>query len=258
MIGGWPGKAGDADVGQLADEPAKAFRGLMVLTVVMVVLQSVLHLVDVGFDLQIDRLNADDDRSIWSWTGSAAELMAALGAGLMLVLPSVPRKPIIFLALVLAFFSIDDTVQVHEQLSHVLERFPRWTGLPPRMVWPILYSPVMLATCAMLWRISVAMVERCGRALRGGVVMLGFAVLLEFGVGAVSLDLGSGRFDTAGATSMGYACEVVAEEGLELAGWLLIAASLIATDLDLLIRQVRRRLDASDVTAGLPAGHASH
>jgi hypothetical protein len=39
-----------------------------------------------------------------------------------------------------------------------------------------------------------------------------------------------------------YEYEVIVEEALELGGWLLIAAALIATGLDLLVRRVRPRV----------------
>jgi hypothetical protein len=245
---------GESEAVTLTEEPATVFGAIMWVTVVMVVLQCLLHLLDAAvFDLRIDRLDADNDRSVWSWAGSAAELMAAVGAGLLVVVAPGRWKWLAFLTVVFTFFSMDDSVQVHERLSHVLDAFPGGPPIPRRVVWPVLYAPLMLVTYVLTWRLSGAMAGRCRRAVRGGLVMLGLAVVLEFAVSTVIIKAGYGRIahDTR-VGSMLYEYEVIVEEALELAGWLLIAAALIATGLDLLVRRVRTRADALAYAAEPP------
>jgi hypothetical protein len=243
LVGRWtrddltPGEPG---VDTLSAEPSQVLRGLVRAAVVLVVLQTLVHLVNAAaFDLRIDRLDADRDGSVWSWAGSAAELTSALGAGLLLVVAPARYRALAFLALVFTFLSMDDTVQVHERLSHILDRFG--TPIPRRMVWPIIYAPLMLAAYVLLWRVSGAMVDRCRRAVRSGLVMLGLSIVLEFAVSTLLIQLGYHRVAEDTRTgSMVYELEVVVEEALELAGWLLIGAALVATGLELLMQRVRR------------------
>jgi hypothetical protein len=245
VAGSWPRPAlvpGESEGGVLEEEPATVFRGLIWVMIVLVVLQSGLHLVDAAvLDLRIDRLDADRDQSVWSWAGSAAELTAGFGAALLAVVAPRRWKTLAFLALVFVFFSMDDTIQVHERLSHIFDHFG--TPIPRRIVWPMLYAPLMLVTSVLLWRVSGAIAERCRRAVRGGLVMLAAAVVLEFAVSTLIIHAGYGRtHDDTRTGSMLYEYEVVVEEALELAGWLLIGAGLVSTGLDLLVRRARRRL----------------
>jgi hypothetical protein len=259
IVGRWPRSSlapGESEAGPLTGEPAAVFRGIVWLAIVMVALQCVLHLVDAAvFDLQIERLDADSDKSVWSWTGSAAELMAALGAALLLLAAPGRWKWLAFLSVVFAFFSMDDTVRVHEALGN-LGVFHA-AHISGRFVWPILYAPLMVVTYVQLWRVSGAMAERCRRSVRGGLVMLGVAIVLEFALSTVIIKAGFGRIaDDARVGSMLYEYEVIVEEALELGGWLLIAAALIATGLDLLIRRVRTadsRAQAADPPTARPS-----
>jgi hypothetical protein len=245
VAGRWPRDVLSSDQSEpvLTEEPAAVFSALVRVALVLVTLQTVLHLVNaVVFDLRIDRLDADGEQTVWSWAASAAELTAALGPVLLLVL--VPRrwKSLGFLALAFAFFSMDETVQIHERLAN-LGLFNA-AGISGRFVWPVLYAPVMLITFVLLWRVSGALVQRCRSSVRTGLVLLGVAVVLEFAVSTVLVSTGHGRVD--GDTRVGsllYELEVVAEEGAESGGWLLIAAGLIAGGLDVLVRRARARAE---------------
>jgi len=261
VLGRWPRSAltpQEPETDALPEQAAAVWRGIVRTAVLVIVLQSVLHLIDAAaFDLRIERLDADRDLSVWSWAGSAAELMAGSGAALLLVLTPRRWKTFGFLTLVFVFFSMDDTVQVHERLSHVLDRFPDWSWIPRRVVWPVLYAPLMLVTCALLWRMSGAMNGLCRRSARGGLVLLGIAVVLEFAVSTAIIKAGYGRTDDdTRVGGMLYEYEVVVEEALELGGWLLIAAGLIATALDVLVWQVRTGAGSLARTAGTSPGRS--
>jgi hypothetical protein len=247
IFGGWPRShlaAGESEAVPLAEEPATVFRGIVYITITVVALQCLLHLLDAAvFDLQIERLDADSDKSVWSWTGSAAELMAALGAGLLMAVAPTRWKWLAFLTVVFTFFSMDDEVRIHEGLGNLA--IFHTAGISARFVWPVLYAPLMLLTYILTWRVSGAMADRCRRAVRGGLVMLGVAIVLEFAASTLIIKAGYGRIaDDTRVGSMLYEYEVIVEEALELAGWLLIAAAFIATGLDLLYRRARTRAHA--------------
>ena len=198
VAGRWPSSVLSPDEPEavMAEEPAAVFSIILRVALVLVALQSVLHLVDaVVFDLRIARLDADAEQSVWSWAASASEFTAALGSALLLALAPGRRKSLGFLALVFAFFSMDDTVQIHERLAN-LAVFDA-AGISGRFVWPVLYAPLMLVTFVLLWRVSGALAERCRSSVRTGLVLLGLAVVLEFAVSTVLVSTGHGRVDDA-------------------------------------------------------------
>jgi hypothetical protein len=77
--------------------------------------QSVVHLVGLAFfDLEIELLNPDADTSVCAWASIVATFAAAFAA-LLLAVASWPLHTGRYAALaaVLAFFSLDDMVQIH-------------------------------------------------------------------------------------------------------------------------------------------------
>ena len=211
------------------------------LALVLVVAQTVLHLVSaLVFDLRIDRLNADLDSSVWGWTGVVSQFAAALGAGLLALQTRRHRRALVFLAAALAFLSMDDAVQVHERLGGLMTVLGPLSELN-RVTWPIIYAPLMLTVFLVLWRVGGAVTARARALVRGGLVALGLAVVLEF-VSPLLLQIGSWRGDPL------YELEVVLEEAGELGGWLVVAAALLSTGLDVALRQATADAPAS----GLP------
>jgi hypothetical protein len=252
ILGRWPRAhlvEGESEPGELTKEAATAFTSIIRVAAVLVAVQCALHLVDAAvLDLRITRLDADSDKSVWSWLGSASELTAAFGAALLMVAAPVRWRWLGFLTLVFGFFSMDDAVRVHEGLGN-LPLFAD-AGLSARLVWPALYAPLLLITCIQVWRVSGGMTARCRLAARGGLVALGLAVVLEFALSTVLVKGGLGRsVNDTRVGSMLYEYEVIVEEALELAGWLLVAAGLIATGVDLLVRRAHA---SGDLPASQP------
>lgn len=165
-------------------------------------------------------LDADEDRSGWSWASVAAEAVA--GAFLALLATTVvSSKGIKFAAAVMIFLSLDDFIRIHENIGSMVTLFPHSV----RLLWPMIYFPLLAALMIVLWRICEGRAVEVRLLTRSGLLMLAVAVVLEvFTVVLFAADQGH--------RSYFYELEVGLEEGLELAGWLLIAGGMAAALVD--------------------------
>ena len=93
-----------------------------------------------------------------------------------------------------------------------------------RVVWPIVYLPVLVAAFVLLWTLSQVVPRRADRLLRLGLVLLVGAIVVEIATAAI-IEAGYER------DSLLYNLEVALEEGLELSGWMLVATALFATSI---------------------------
>lgn len=214
------------------EQPADALtRRLLVVAVVAAVVavavQTVVHLVGLAFfDLEIEVLNADADTSVFAWASIVATFAAAF-AVLLLAVASWPARAGRHAALagILAFLSLDDMVQIHERVSGVWRRL----GIPEdwhlaRLLWPAMFFPLLGLAFVLLWRLGSNAGPDAGRLVRGGLLLLAGAVALE----AASPLLFQFGWDH---RTWPHELEVVAEEGAELAGWILVAAGVSAVAL---------------------------
>ena len=177
------------------------------------------------FDRMVGQLNAGSELTIWSWASSTAIACAALATALLAVAHDKYRTTYLFLVAALAFFSADDTLQVHERLKANLGG----TRDAVRIIWPIVYLPLLIASFSLLWRCAAHATRSATRNIRLGLLLLVAAVGCEvasFGLVQVGLDKGT----------FAYELEVIVEEGLELAGWILIASGLLAAFVQLTLR----------------------
>lgn len=192
------------------------------LAVLGFALQALSHLVNVFvFDGDSWNLDAEADNNAWAWASSVATFICAFVAVVLAVFTGAGR--LWFLAAVLAFFSVDDLVKIHEQIgTRVREDL---FGLPTgwgRLAWPAIFFPLLATTFLLLWRLAGDAPVRAGRWLRVGLALL---------VVAVGLELASAPWYISGrsAHSVVGALEVAVEEGIELAAWILIATALTVT-----------------------------
>jgi hypothetical protein len=191
----------------------------VVLAFLAFVLQASSHLVNVFlFDGDSWNLDAEADNNAWAWASSVATFTCAFVAVVLAVLSG--RGHLWFLAAVLAFFSVDDLVKIHEQVGTRVR--DDVFGLPTgwgRIAWPAIFLPLLAATFLLLWRLSGDAPAQAGRWLRVGLGLL---------VVAVALELASAPWYISGrsAHSVVGAIEVAIEEGIELAAWILIASAL--------------------------------
>jgi hypothetical protein len=215
-----------------AEEAADVLtRRLLVVAVVAAVIatavQTVVHLVGLAFfDLEIEVLNADADTSVFAWASIVATFAAAFAA-LLLAVASWPVRAARYGALagILAFFSLDDMVQIHERVSRVW----RQLGIPEdwhlaRLLWPAIFLPLLVLAFVLPWQLGSTARPHARRLVRSGLLLL---------VGAVALEAASPLLFQFGwdHRTWPHELEVVAEEGAELAGWILVAAGVSAVAL---------------------------
>jgi hypothetical protein len=166
-------------------------------------------------------LDARDEESVWTWATSVAAFAGAFAAALHALSFVRLRRELLFVAGTLALFSLDDAAVLHEHAGEALSDAlgaPEYVGA---RAWLLVYPPLLAAAAYALWRVArESYVAR--RALVAGVALLGAAVALEvLGVGARWLD--------ERGTTWPRSVESVLEEGVELAGWILVASGLAAT-----------------------------
>jgi hypothetical protein len=162
-------------------------------------------------------LHADTATAFATWAGTAAVGLAAL-SGLALALFGWRARVTAPMAAVFGFLALDEAVEVHERLARRLLEAVGGDSADAGRVWPILYGPLVAFGAVLLLK-AVGDAERRSRRLGWiGLGCLGAALLTEVTWAAV-------RSDSAyGGTAHHVA--IVLEEGLELAGWLLIGLAL--------------------------------
>jgi hypothetical protein len=182
---------------------------------------ALVHLLNVGLrDGQVFQLHADMERNAWAWAGSVTIFAAALAAFLPAVAEAVVDLSGLVLALILAFFSLDEAISLHEKIA---ERSVDLLGTRvsfERVVWPLVFLPLLGTAFLLLVRIARAAPGPVRLAIVGGLGLLAAAVFAEVTSG-VYLEAGS-------ENTWKDAFEVVIEEGAELAGWILIGGALTA------------------------------
>jgi hypothetical protein len=199
-------------------DPVLSFSRALAVTLGLALIAA--HLLNsFALDGSVRQLDADEERTIFSWASSSATFAGALVA--MLLALWLPRLRFRFgaLAAILAFFSLDDAIGVHEVLSEVSTDD---LGLPiaaQRLLWPVGYLP--LAAVAITVLASVAQTGRRRTYMIAGVGLLALAIASE-----LASVMWNGLFFDSETLDV---LEVAVEESAELAGWILVAASLAAT-----------------------------
>ena len=183
--------------------------------------QTVAHLVnEFVLDGDVRNFDADAEFAMFAWAGSIAIFAAGLGAALVALLE---RRQLLFgVAAVLAFLSLDEIVQIHEQLALKLTSglgLPDYVGV---RLWLVLYAPLLLLLALALWRLAQDLRVDVRRALVAGLGALVVAVGLE------AVGLPTKWLDDRGV-EWPDVLRIAAEEAAELGGWLLVASALLAT-----------------------------
>jgi hypothetical protein len=164
-----------------------------------------------GFYAQM--FNLDEEGNLPTWLASAQFLAVAAVAGLLARLRSGPeRLAALALALVFAYFSLDEVALVHEKLA---EHAPAALEDVPKL--PILYSPIAVACAAAIWVLLPRVQAVLGSSLP---LLAGFALLAT----SVLLDAA----DVQALDVPRFRPLIIAEEATELAGTALLAAVLLA------------------------------
>lgn len=213
-----------------ADPPASlqtraVVRFALLLTAAAVSVQTICQLIN-GLVLhgRYRGLDADADGTSFTWASTVATFSLAVAAMAIGRLDRSRARPLTVLAALAAFFSLDDVAQIHEQLAEVGTTALGLSGFSQagRLVWPVLYLPLFAVTVIVVGRYLVRLALPRTRFLAWtGLGMLALAVVAE-AIAAVLVRSGYGY------GSGPYVIEVAFEEGLELAGWALIATAALA------------------------------
>ena len=184
-----------------------------------VVLQSVGEVANFALDTDIDALDADEELNVFAWASS----MSTFAAAFFLFVPAVAVPTLDRIRLVaagaLAFFSLDDAVGFHERLAERSVQVLDTAVSVERIVWPIIYLPLLVFVFVILFRMARRHPDVIGTALLAGLALLALALLGE---------VTSAAYVDGDADTWGSIIEVAVEEGAELAGWILIAGALAA------------------------------
>jgi hypothetical protein len=211
-----------------SDALARIVRVGVASAVIAVTVQTAAHLTNAFFlDYAVRNMDADADGNALSWAASVTLFTAALAAFVLSMLPSVRSRHFIGLGGILAFFSLDEVAAIHEKFAsitvHSLD-VPLSVG---RAVWPVLYLPLLVFVATSLWRLAATSPSRIR-----SVIVLGLALL----VAAVGAEATSALWWREDSRPLADDLEVAAEEGAELAGWILIGTGLVAIVYDRLLR----------------------
>ncbi len=192
------------------------------LAIVAVSVQTVLHLANaLVFNGRFEPLDAGFEGNTFTWASSVAVFGAALVMVVFALVFPESRRSSLLLAGILAFFSLDDVVQVHEMVGW---DFATGLGMPEYLggrLFLILYAPLFALAAILLWNVGRSTRGWSPKAITFGLVLLVLAIGGE-GLGGVLQFATDGNF----ADSAAHDLEIAFEEGAELGGWILIATAL--------------------------------
>lgn len=171
------------------------------------------------FDGETVFLNADAEDSSFSWASSVVTFSAGVVAFLIALDGHLPRR-YFALAALLAWFSFDDSVQMHERIGEwVTEDVFLAREAYSHAVWVVVFLPLLAAAFLLLWRVGEELPARARTVLRAGLACLVVGLVAE---AAAAAWYGAGET----AETFFGATQIAVEEGAELAGWILIATGL--------------------------------
>lgn len=182
-------------------------------------------------DSRVTQFTASEEQTVFTWAAASATFAAAFAALLHVVAGLRDVRVYAATAALLAFFSLDDMVQIHERLGDRLAEAVDAPSYVGSRAWMFIYAPLLAAAFALLWLVVRRMEEPIRRHAVVGAALLLVGVFLE-GVG-----IGTNRLLESG-TETPHLLRAGVEEAAELAAWILIASALAAS--------LFRRLGADD------------
>jgi hypothetical protein len=222
----WPSSA--LDTGPAAGSGRRLLRPALWLLLAAAALQSVLHIANlVLFDQQIERFNANWDGSVTGWLGTITTWSAAGAALLLALLVRAVRTPLLLLAGLCAFLSLDDMLVLHEVVARMALSW-QFYGHGGYTFWPLVYLPLLGLVGWLVLRTARSIDTGTARYMVAGLACLAAAVVLEASA-PVLYALGSDRGQPL------YEFEVTIEEALETVGWGVLALGLVAACVDVLL-----------------------
>lgn len=196
----------------------------LALAVVAVAAQSLVYLVG-RFALDVDVLHEDAAEAFRRSAGASALAAAAAAAVALATVRHEGARRAAALAAILAYFAIDKAVEIHHRLAERMLDVLHVTRIGPRGGWLLLYAPLVLLAAVLVLRCARGAPPAARLSLRAGIAALGVALAVQAGWVVVEW---RDSLASAAPGSGSSVVEVVVEEGLELGGWLLVAAGLAA------------------------------
>lgn len=166
-------------------------------------------------------LNADVDGNTLTLMSASAVVAAAVVLLGLTAVTRVHAVQTLLLAAAFAGLAVDDMAAWHERGSLKVVALLSLDADFARVLWPVLYCPLLGFVLIALWRIAGRAPKQAGFVIRAGLALLVAAVGAEA--------LWAGWHLSGGAVGdWPDTVQVAFEEGLELGGWILIASGLAA------------------------------
>lgn len=199
---------------------SRVIRVGIVFAIVGVAIQTAIHSLNWVLDGS-QYLSVNGEGNPVTWVHSGVIFAAAFACTLHATILTERRREWAAMAAILAFFSFDEMLVVHERIVGEMLELLELPHVLDSVVWPVLYLP-LLGTLLLLL-VTVARLAPTGT---GSLVLVG----LGFLVAAVAAEVLSASVSTADE-NWPLALEGAVEEGAELAGWILITTGLTAITL---------------------------
>jgi hypothetical protein len=194
-----------------------------VVVLAAVAAQTLAHIANTAFlGGDVASLDADLEHNAPNWASSVATFAAGLAVVLHSLAFEALRRSFAVLGALLVWFSLDDAIAAHERFGvkvgeDVLGLSEDWAV----RVWIVFFIPLLLLAATLLWQISKAIWPRARRMVLAGLGALAASIFVEFLDPLTSAD-DETETHWPDVLATGF------EEGLELAGWGLIAVGLLA------------------------------
>jgi hypothetical protein len=199
------------------------------LTVAVAVAATILQSITTAANLFVldgstGSIDATVEGGLWTWAAAGSTLVAATAAAAIAVAlepPTPAARRLWLLAGVLAFFSLDDWLVLHERVGEWLQDrlgAPEYVG----GLWVLAYPPLLLVVGWGLWRTAAEAKPPLRQLLLSSLVLLPAAIFIELiGVGTKAIEESTGN-------AVAHDLRAILEEGAELAAWILAAGGLLA------------------------------
>ena len=193
----------------MADQLLRITAWLAILVAGVVIVGSLLN--HFALDDAVPDLDAGQEDSFNNWVSVVATFSAGLAAALHALFFSERQRWFAALAAIFAFLSLDDLTKLHERLG---------ANIGIDHIETVIFAPVFGAAFLIAWALAREVPARVGRFLRGGLILLVAAVVVDLGA-SYTADLQEEGTDWPQAT------RIAVEEGFEVAGWIVVSAALI-------------------------------
>lgn len=167
-------------------------------------------------------LDAGVDRNVFDWASFCASLVAVLSLLLLAVAGAGCGRSAVILALLVAFFAVDDLSNLHDYLGSAFARMlPEPFDRLGDWSTPVLYLPLLGATFGLLRLRGTRAAPGPARQIWAALALLAAAVALRVLVGILEV---RGFHASTGTRAIG----VGVLEAAELGAWTLLAAAFVA------------------------------